>query len=104
MELTESILLRDADKEEADVVENEELVEGVFGSSVGDGDDRKKNLRDQLRRTLSRRDTDVSLWPARRKGKSVDVNEIQHSPGVYVSQSRSSVVFGSVPLLVQLLR
>lgn len=55
VDLTEGILLRDPDTE--DVAESEEQVEGVFADSQENGEERKKMLRDNLRRSLSRKNT-----------------------------------------------
>lgn len=63
LDLTESILLRDANDDD-DVAENDELIEGVFAAATEDGEQRKKTLRDSLRRTLSRRDPGMPAPPS----------------------------------------
>lgn len=60
-DMSEGIILRDADEEDPDVAESEEQVEGVFAESTEDGEERKKVLREHLRRSLSRKDTSTPL-------------------------------------------
>ena len=57
LDMNEGILVRDADIEDAEVAETDEQIEGVFAESSADGEERKKQLRDQLRKTLKREDT-----------------------------------------------
>jgi hypothetical protein len=60
VDLNEGIILRDPD-EDADITESEEQVEGIFAESKESGEERKKILRDQLRRSLSRKATSTPL-------------------------------------------
>ena len=61
VDLNEGVILRDPDEDDADIAESEEQVEGVFAESKEDGEERKKVLRDHLRRSLSRKDTSTPL-------------------------------------------
>ncbi|KAF8582823.1 DUF254-domain-containing protein [Ramaria rubella] len=80
VDVNDGIILRDADEEDADVAESEDQVEGEFAESNEDGEQRKKMLRDQLRRTLSRQDTNLDVRQPNQKGTVPQMSEISYSP------------------------
>ncbi|KAL1950355.1 hypothetical protein VTO73DRAFT_5479 [Trametes versicolor] len=78
---TEGILIREPDAE-VDTIDGEQgNASGLVDSRAGD-EDSKKNLRDQLRRTLSKKEsfTDISKFRQRHREKLVAMNEVTHSP------------------------
>lgn len=100
VDMSEGIILRDPDEEDAEVAESEEQVEGVFARSKEDGEERKKILRDSLRRSLSHKNTstplnasrlwlasthelklDSSLRQTQTDRSPLDINEVSYSPG-----------------------
>ncbi|KAI0781961.1 trafficking protein Mon1-domain-containing protein [Abortiporus biennis] len=78
-ESMEGILVQDPDAE-VDTVDGEEGTATGRVENISD-EEAKRNLRDHLRRTLSERDRpmDISQRAARKKGKAVDVDELQPS-------------------------
>lgn len=52
-----ALIIRDAEDNDPDVAEDEEQVGGIFTGSSEDSEERKKALREQLRRTLNSKDS-----------------------------------------------
>ncbi|KAF8526161.1 hypothetical protein JB92DRAFT_1185825 [Gautieria morchelliformis] len=99
VDLNEAIILRDPDEEDAEITESEEQVEGIFAESKETGEERKKILRDHLRRSLKRKatstplsivnhsflDTSLALGSSLRQTQkdpsALDATEVLYSPG-----------------------
>lgn len=56
LEINHGVIIRDAEIDDPDVAEDEEQVGGVFTGSPEGSEERKKTLREQLRKTLSSKD------------------------------------------------
>jgi hypothetical protein len=80
MDISEGILVQDVDAEVETIDGDEVNVAGEMNTSATD-EGSKKTLQDQLRRTLSNRlpsSDDINHFHSRNKGKSPDMDEIQH--------------------------
>lgn len=105
--IAEGMLVQEVDVE-VDVVDGEQgTINGRMDARAGD-EESKQHLREQLRRTLNRKESSNGGYPLtpsdtldvlnsltvhleltqrnrRRKGKAVDMHEIAHSPGDYLA-------------------
>ncbi|KAH9950658.1 trafficking protein Mon1-domain-containing protein [Amylocystis lapponica] len=80
-ELSEGMLIQDPEAE-VDTTDGEQATaSGHVESHAGD-EESKKSLRDQLRRTLNKKESSSDLVhrSRRRRGKTVDMQELSHSP------------------------
>ncbi|KAI0917319.1 hypothetical protein AcW1_007466 [Taiwanofungus camphoratus] len=80
MEATEDMLVQEPDAEVDAMDGDQGSVSGRVESRSAD-EESKKNLREQLRRTLNKKESygDIALQSRRRRGKAVDMHELPHN-------------------------
>jgi len=79
---TEGMLIQETDAEVEIISGEQGTASGRLDAHAGD-EQSKQYLREQLRRTLNKESSeDVGQRSRKRKGKTIDIHELSHSPGI----------------------